>query len=73
MKMYEEDSYKKIIEEHAIELYLKSLRLPQPPENLFTEDLGRKEIQKEWNENAVKSCLQLYFQLLGLNHQFVHE
>ena len=71
--MYEEESYKKIIEDHAIELYLKSLRLPQPPDNLLKEDLGRKDMEKEWTESTVKSCLQLYLQLLSLNHHFVHE
>jgi len=64
---------KRVTEDKAVHTYMSSLRLPNPPEILFTEILGRNEVQKEWTDDLIKSCLTLYLQLLSIKNSLVHE
>jgi symplekin len=74
LKLYESmDNMKGMVEDHAVHTYMNALRLPNPPELLFTETLGRMEVKKDWTDELVKSCLTLYLQLLTLKNSLIHE
>ncbi|ODN04325.1 Symplekin [Orchesella cincta] len=75
LQIYEKmESKRGIIEDQAINTYCNSLRLPKPPEILFSEDLGRgKEGSGEWSDDLVKACLSLYLKLLNIKNSLIHE
>lgn len=74
LQIYEKMENTHSVIEDQVQVYCNFLRAPKPPEILFSEDLARgKDTQGDWNDDLVKTCLNLYLKLLNIKSSLIHE
>ncbi|KAH7971705.1 hypothetical protein HPB52_002362 [Rhipicephalus sanguineus] len=62
-QLHERGNFRPIIEDFAL-MYLRYLLEPSPPQHLF---------HGLWTEDNTKICMQLYINLLPVNHKLIHD
>ncbi|XP_037499656.1 symplekin isoform X3 [Rhipicephalus sanguineus] len=64
-QLHERGNFRPIIEDFAL-MYLRYLLEPSPPQHLFHGC-------HVWTEDNTKICMQLYINLLPVNHKLIHD
>lgn len=64
-QLHERGNFRPIIEDFAL-MYLRYLLEPAPPQHLFHNS-------PVWMEDQTKICMQLYINLLPVNHKLIHD
>ncbi|KAK8785453.1 hypothetical protein V5799_008180 [Amblyomma americanum] len=64
-QLHERGNFRPIIEDFAL-MYLRYLLEPAPPQHLFHSC-------PVWMEDQTKICMQLYINLLPVNHKLIHD
>ncbi|XP_077537132.1 symplekin scaffold protein isoform X2 [Haemaphysalis longicornis] len=64
-QLHERGNFRPIIEDFAL-MYLRYLLEPSPPQHLFHNC-------PVWTEDYTKICMQLYINLLPVNHKLIHD